>query len=158
MVRSGWVVTLLLLGVCTLSAQTRESVTAAGASSPSYDEFIALDFAQRRTVFATLDTASKTLLVQTHAQRWLAKNRTRLSAEQSAAVQAFADFIPEVLRDAMSRESVKRELELTKAIRCRVGETAFAEAFAILHPPPERRRAWRDVVNGWLEWIVECFD
>lgn len=158
MVRSGWLGALILLAVCTLSAQTREFVTAASVSPPSYDEFIALDFAQRRTTFATLDATVKTLLVRTHAERWLAKNRTRLTAEQSAAVHAFADFIPELFRDAMGRESVKRELELTKAIRCRVGEAAFAEAFAILHPLPERRWAWRDIVNEWLKWIVECFD
>jgi len=156
MVRIGLAVASLLLQLSTPQGQVREPVGAVTPVPPTYDEFISLGIAQRRTTFATLDASAKTLLVRTHGERWLARNRARLTTEQSATIQAFVDFVPELFRNGMSRESVKRELELTKAIRCRVGETAFAEAFAILHPPPEHRRAWRDVVDGWLEWIVEC--
>jgi hypothetical protein len=125
---------------------------------PTYDEFIALDIAQRRALFAMLNPETQTLLVRTHGERWLSGHRARLIVEQVAAVQAFSDFIPQLFRGPMDRDSVRRELELTKAIRCRVGERAFAEAFAILHPPPVRRWAWRDSVNSWLEWLVECVD
>lgn len=125
---------------------------------PTYDEFIARDIAQRRAVFAMLNPETQILLVRTHGERWLSGHRARLSVQQVATVQAFIDFIPQLFRGPIDRDSVRRELELTKAIRCRVGERAFAEAFAILHAPLERRWAWRDFVNSWLEWLVECVD
>jgi hypothetical protein len=125
---------------------------------PTYDEFIALNIAQRRALFAMLNAETQILFVRTHGKRWLSGHRARLSAEQAAAVQAFIDFIPQLFLVPMDGDSVRRELELRKAVRCRVGERAFAEAFAILHPPPDGRWAWRELVNSSLEWLVECLD
>lgn len=155
MLRSCLISAFVLVGP---SAFASENVAAAPVAEPTYEEFIRLDIAHRREVFATLSAETKTLLVRTHGERWLAANRGRLRGGQTAAVQAFIDFIPQLFDRPMNRESMRRELELTKTIRCRVGEHAFAEAFAILHPPPEHRRAWRDVVDSWLEWLVECLN
>jgi hypothetical protein len=119
----------------------------------TYDAFIALDVEQRRKTFAKLDAATKTFLVRTHGERWLAGHRAQLTAGQVAAVQAFIDFIPEVFGGG---DSTKRELELAKVVRCEVGESAFGEAFAILHPPADGRRSWRDIAYEWLEWFDAC--
>jgi hypothetical protein len=138
--------------VLTSAFGTAERAATLVSARLTYDGFIALDVDARRTIFATLDAATKTLLVRTHAERWLAVNRDRLTASQLAAVQTFIDFLPEVFGGG----SIQRELELAKAIRCQVGESAFGAAFAILHPPSDGRRTWRDIAFGWIDWFDEC--
>jgi hypothetical protein len=129
---------------------------AAPPRPPTYEDFIALDIEQRRTLFAALDAAARTLLVRTHAERWLERNARQLASRQTAAVQKFIDFLPELFEQTTDRQAIQTERELSRAVRCQVGDAAFHEAFAVLHPPPARSRAWRDVVNDWLEWILTC--
>jgi len=141
-----------------VNVAVQDATPAARVVPPTYEEFVALDIPQRRELFVTLSPELKIRLVQTHGERWLASQRGRLSPDQTQAIEAFIRYIPEIFHGPSDRAALQKELELTKTIRCRVGENAFAEAFAILHPPQERRQGWRDVVDSWLEWVVECCD
>ena len=53
----------------------------------SYDEVFRKTSGERLRVFREMTPGGRALLVRTHAGRWLARNRARLSAGQIAAVE-----------------------------------------------------------------------
>jgi hypothetical protein len=139
-----------------LFALPNQSAAVGLAVEPTYEEFVKLDITHRQQLWATLTPETRIVLARTHGERWLSANRGRLNAVQTSAVQAYIDFIPEAIAEPMNPESLEKEPALRKAIRCRVGENAFAEAFAILHRPPADGAGPRDVVDSWLAWLVDC--
>lgn len=53
------------------------------AAQITYDQFIQLDPQARRERFGRLNAENKALIKRTHAERWLVRNRARLSEAQS---------------------------------------------------------------------------
>ena len=53
----------------------------------NYDQFYLKSFDKRREIFNEISAENRAFLVKTHAERWLAANRSRLTREQVSAVE-----------------------------------------------------------------------
>lgn len=56
-------------------------------STISYDQFFLKPLQERINIFNEISAENRALLIKTHAERWLAANRPRLTHEQVAVVE-----------------------------------------------------------------------
>ena len=132
----------------------------AGSSSfVAYDDFMKINPSERHARFASLNSDNKAVIVRTHGERWLARNRTRLSKTEIAVLEEIIRFItPD--RYAKRREAGidKAEQALRDRMRCRVNVTDVTEAFNIFSttkPSAEARWTYLDQAKCWVQWIAE---
>jgi len=92
-----------------------------------------LDSRQRIQRFQAMSPEDKAAVVQTHAQRWLEKNRGRLSTSQIALVQEAIDLVtPALYRDPNAPEQVQKYKELSAKLTCQMRVSDVREAFGAL--------------------------
>lgn len=58
-----------------------------------YDTFFLTPFEERREIFNEISADNRAFLIKTHAERWLAANRSRLTDEQISAVEELIQSI-----------------------------------------------------------------
>ena|SRR5688500_3425512 len=78
----------------------------------SYDEVFQKPSGERLRVFGEMTPGGRALLVRTHAERWLAANRARLSAWQIAAVErVIAAIEPKWYEPERDEAAYEKEIE-----------------------------------------------
>src|SRR5687767_5296767 len=78
----------------------------------SYDEIFRKPSAERLRVFREMTPGGRALLVRTHAERWLAANRARLSARQIVAVEeVIAAIEPKWYEPERDEAAFEKEIE-----------------------------------------------
>lgn len=77
-------------------------------STISYDEFFPKSLQERLSIFNEISAENRALLVKTHAERWLAANRSRLSNEQIAIVE---EIIRSITLEWYKKESIFEKIE-----------------------------------------------
>lgn len=124
-------------------------------TAADYDRFMRAPVDVRHERFDRLDPEHKSWLKREHARRWLAKNRDRLNAKQTAAVTAAIEYLsPELYRTPYDPESRKAENTIKRNLECSLGRDNVVAAFTFL--PPEPGSTWRDWADEWLTWFKEC--
>ena len=58
-----------------------------------YDTFFLKSFEERKEIFKEISVENRAFLVKTHAERWLAANRSRLTDEQVSVVEELIQSI-----------------------------------------------------------------
>ena len=118
----------------------------------TYDAFMALNDNQRRTRFDGYDAGTKSMLMRTHTQRWLEKNRQRLSASQVQLVQdTIAYLSPEAYSNPGDPAIAKRGQELTEKFKCQLRNSDVMAAVG-----PHRSPAATNWMNDVWFWFTEC--
>jgi hypothetical protein len=59
----------------------------------NYDQFFLTPVIERREIFTEISAENRAFLVKTHAERWLALNRSRLTQEQISVVEELIQSI-----------------------------------------------------------------
>jgi hypothetical protein len=89
----------------------------------NYDQFFLTPVNERRNIFTEISAENRAFLVKTHAERWLAANRSRLTHEQVSIV--------EELIQSISPEWYKTKLDFSKEIDPKV-EAIIKKVEAVL--------------------------
>lgn len=64
-----------------------------------YDKFFLTPVKERREIFTEISAENRAFLIKTHAERWLAANRSRLTDEQISVVEELIQAIsPELYK------------------------------------------------------------
>ena len=108
------------------------SGAAAQASKVEYDEFCKLEVTAKDRLFAAITPENRAELIRTQLQRWLEKNRARLTPEQVKVIEENISFIKADLYKIPRREedmaTAKKLEQRTLALMTREDMT---EAFTI---------------------------
>lgn len=127
------------------------------ANATSYDVFIGLPEADRAEAFNTQSAAGKACLKRTHASRWLAENRSSLSARQIQVVEKAIEFVtPEIYQAADDPRIRAREAALKNDLACELGRDRTAQAFSFTAAGPKGQSASKGLIESWLEWFSDC--
>lgn len=102
---TGALIAIALAAVCLLAR-----ISAAQASRIEYDVFCTMDLRNKEKVFGEISPENRAALVRTQIQRWLDKNRSRLTAEQ---IKIMEENIAIVKADLY--KFPRNEVELAKA-------------------------------------------
>jgi hypothetical protein len=129
-------------------------------SSIGFDDFMRLDPQNRRERFNQLDPTNKAMLVRTHAERWLAKNRDRLGASEQACIEeAITLATPEVFNPPVDPTTARRQDEFTERYRCRVNPADVSAAFDVLglrgNSARNQRWTYLSQAKCWIAWFTE---
>ncbi|HEX7780444.1 MAG TPA: hypothetical protein VF424_14450 [Vicinamibacterales bacterium] len=103
-------VTGALIAIAVAAAGVLARNTAAQASRIEYDVFCTMDVKTKQKVFGEISPENRADLVRTQIQRWLDKNRSRLTAEQ---IKIMEENIAIVKADLY--KFPRNEVELAKA-------------------------------------------
>jgi hypothetical protein len=123
-------------------------------SGTSYQEFMQLALQQRTARFAALSPENRALIVRTHAEQWLERNRGRLSTGQVDLVHRAIGFLtPTLYRTPDDPELVKKSKALESELRCRLRRSDVIEAFGPSRSPIPRE-SWLDDMWAWFESCV----
>ena len=77
-----------------------------------YDQFFVKPLKERIKIFNEISAENRALLIKTHAERWLAANRSRLTHEQVAIVEEIIGSIsPEWYKPERVFEKIEQEVE-----------------------------------------------
>ena len=102
---TGALIAIAVAAICLLAR-----TTAAQASRIEYDVFCTMDLKNKEKVFGEISPENRAALVRTQIQRWLDKNRSRLTAEQ---IKIMEENIAIVKADLY--KFPRNEVELAKA-------------------------------------------
>ena len=118
-----------------LSMVLVQDAQSTGSPRPSmpYDEFFALtDRDDRVRVFNEITAENKATLVRTHLERWLNRNRARLSAEQVAMMEEFHRIVTPELYGLPKKAEVQAKVsDLAERTRKLFSPTDVAQALTI---------------------------
>lgn len=132
----------------------------ATAQASFYDDFMKLDLDQRRERFVSLNAEHRSLVVRTHAERWLVANRARLTADEVGLFEELIAFVtPERYQRTQSAPD-REEQALREKLRCRVNPDDVMSAFGVLRQAPESRpERWTylDRARCWVLVVAEEF-
>jgi hypothetical protein len=143
------VVSAVLVGWAALGASDQQSPP---KTQITYAAFMALSDQQRRDRFDGFDAETKSVLMRTHANQWLDKNRTRLSASQIALMQDLIAYLsPEAYRNPGDPQIARRGKELTEKVKCQLRNSDVLAAIGPHRSPPPA--SWMNDV--WL-WFTAC--
>ncbi len=142
------------------------SAVAASAQQPVpsgdavYARFMELSVEQRRSGFAELSPEHRALIVRTHAERWLAQNRERLSASEIGLFEELIAFVTPERYGAGSRTAPnKGEQAMLAKIICRANPNDVETAFGVLRVPPSstqpERWTYLDRARCWIRVAAE---
>ncbi|MEM8556819.1 MAG: hypothetical protein AAGG50_03150 [Bacteroidota bacterium] len=95
-----------------------------------YDEFAQLSMEERIRVFNEIDLENRAAIVREQAQRWLARNRARLSEEQVALYGEMLDFIEPAKYDGLSPEEERAAIDLTESFLTLFSLEDYRDAFS----------------------------
>lgn len=153
-------IVLMVLG-SPLSAQLLRGQSQTVDSAFDYDAFMRLPSDQRRERLAAMRATDRALIVRTHATRWLAANRARLSPTEIAIFDELIAFIrPELYAPRPNPAIDEEERALRTRMRCRVNPDDVRAAFMVIGASPEvsvsaPRWTFLDRASCWLEWATE---
>ena len=117
----------------------------------SYNDFVKLDAAQRVDLWGRMSPENKSAIVRTHAERWLDRNRGRLTAGQTALVEeAIAFLSPELYKNPTDPEQLKRQDALEAKLKCGLRRSDLINAFGVVSPP-STNSDWRADLWAWFE-------
>jgi hypothetical protein len=137
----------------------RPPIQAGRSSFIAYDGFMKMSPDERRTRFASLNAENKAAIVRTHAERWLAGNRRRLSKTEVAVFEEMIKFITPDRYAKRGEASVdKAEQALRDRMRCSVNVADVTAAFNIFDaakPSAGPRWTYLDQAKCWVQWIAE---
>jgi hypothetical protein len=124
---------------------------------PTYDEFAKLPSSQRDALYASLSPEDKAELLRASFQRWLDEHRATLSNRQVAAVREAVEFVtPELFRTPQDPKVIDKQLAVSEKLSCSLGPE-LAYSLAKGQAPSQRvERTWTQVVETWIDWVVEC--
>lgn len=88
-------VSVVFVAASLLCASTASGQPTIAPPVVSYDSLMKLDVEARLTLFGTLTRDNKMDIVVTHAQRWILKNRARLSSQQITLVEEWMALVKE---------------------------------------------------------------
>ena len=130
------------------------------ANAITYDEFMRLPVQQRQEQFSRLGPDSKASMVRTHAERWVAANKTRLGSSELGALQEAIAFItPRIFEAPMDPQVLKRENDIKTSMRCRVNTDDVAAAFSVFNASPisqeKSRWSYLSQAKCWIGWFAE---
>lgn len=140
-----------LLGGRSLAQQPMPSPASAGTA---YQEFMTLAPDSRAKRFSALSADDKALIMRTHAEQWLAKNRGRLIAGQVELVEkAIALVRPAMYRRPQDPDLVKSMQALEAQLKCGLRRSDILQAFSTKHSavPPA---SWLDDLWFWFESCI----
>ena len=154
---------VLASGVAATSADRRLSAQS-GTPDVSYEEFVKLSPDARRDQFARLTAEQKAHIKRTHAERWLAANRDRLSAEQIAVTtEAIAFVTPEIYLQPNDPEVAKQEEVVKQKLTCALGRAYARDALCLTcHVLPRREseiggaRSMHGSPGSWNAFWADC--
>lgn len=159
----GWL--LVTITVLALGADTPQNASPDRSSapivSPSYDDFARLPADRKRERFFALTPEGRAMIYRTHAERWLASNRARLSGSEIAVFEEIVAFItPELYGRTLDRGLEERERALQARMRCRVSDEdvmAMMDVFedTPVASPPRRTWTYLSQAKCWVEWAAE---
>ncbi len=140
--------------------QTQQANTAQSLNAAKYDEFMRLSAQQRHEQFSRLGADGKAFMVRTHAERWIAANRARLSSSELGAVQEAIGFItPRLYEAPMDPQVLKQESDIKASMRCRVNTDDVVAAFSVFNASPIRqekaRWSYLSQAKCWIGWFAE---
>jgi len=143
--------TMMLLG---LPGTLQEPPGQTSKAAVSYESFMQLDARVREDRFGAMSPEDKSLIMRTHAERWLDKNRARLSTSQVALVRDAIEFLsPELYRNPADPGFDEKGRELEKAFRCALPRSDVMELFGATRSPVPRA-SWLDDIWAWFEDCV----
>ena len=124
---TGALIAIAVAAICLLAR-----TTAAQASRIEYDVFCSMDLKNKERVFGEISPENRAALVRTQIQRWLDKNRSRLTAEQ---IKIMEENIAIVKADLYKFPRNEVELEKAKSLEQRtlavMSREDMAEALTI---------------------------
>jgi hypothetical protein len=123
------------------------------SSGPTYQEFMKLSRQQRTERFSALSPENRALIIRTHAEQWLERNRGRLSTGQVALVQKAIDFVtPALYRTPNDPELIEKSKALELELQCRMRRSDLLEAFGPGRSPVPA--SWLDDMWAWFESCI----
>jgi hypothetical protein len=147
-----FVISAVLLGCAWGSLNGQQPAATPPKTQITYAAFMALSDRQRWDRFDGLDAETKSMLMRTHANRWLDKNRSRLSAGQIAVMQEVIEYLsPESYRNPGDPQIARRGQELTEKLKCQLRHSDMLAAIGPHRSPPPA--SWMNDV--WL-WFNQC--
>ena len=165
MPRIGLIGTLIVLAVVGAAAREfRQAGASAVLPLTAYDDFIKLSGEERRARFETISAENKAMIMRTHVELWLRRNRGRLTGSEIAVFHEMIAFItPDIYRTRPDGTVDKREDALRATMRCRVSPDDVREATNVVRgggPSPSRKLTWSYLKQGkcWIEWFLEGLD
>lgn len=159
--RSALVTAIVVFAVVGAQAHPRHGAQGATPTVVTYDDFMKISVEQRRGRFATLSAENQSLVVRTHAERWLANSRARLTASEVGVFQEVIRFVtPERYAKRAEIAMDTEEQALRAKMRCRVSTEDVVEAFNVFGTPsqagaPKPKWTYLSQAKCWLEWIAE---
>jgi hypothetical protein len=124
---AGAIVSVALGLACLLAA-----ALSAQASKVEYDEFCKLDVAAKNRLFAAIPPENRAELIRTQIQRWLEKNRARLSPEQVKVIDENIAFIKaDLYKFPRREEDLGKARELEQRTLALMTREDMTEAFTI---------------------------
>jgi hypothetical protein len=148
------VVSAMLVGwtVVAVAARDQQPQSPAPKTQITYAAFMALNDQQRRERFDAYDADTKSGLMRTHANQWLDKNRTRLSASQIAVMQEVIAYLsPETYRNPGDAQIARRGQELTEKLKCQLRHSDVLAAIG-----PHRSPSSASWMNDVWFWFNQC--
>jgi hypothetical protein len=145
---------------CSRNVSGQQTALPTAVATINYDEFMRLDFNARRERFSHLSHESRAMIVRTHAERWLAENRDRLSRSEIAVFQEAIAFVtPDMSEKPLDPQEMKKYEDLKAVLRCRVDPRDVMAAFRVLRPPDgtatEGRWTYLKQARCWIYWFVD---
>ncbi len=143
-----------------ISVSGQQTASPAAVATVNYDDFMRLDFKARREQFSRVSPESKATIMRTHAERWLAENRNRLSRSEVAIFQELIAYVtPDVYEKPLDPQVMKKYEDLKAGLRCRVDVRDVMEAFNVFRPPDatasDRRWSYLSRARCWIYWLVD---
>jgi endonuclease/exonuclease/phosphatase (EEP) superfamily protein YafD len=87
-----------------------------------YEKFMKLDASSRRARFERANAETRATIMRTHAERWLAANRARLTSAQVDLVQQVIALVTPALYRNPTDPELKKQLDALEArLRCASG-------------------------------------
>jgi len=144
-----FVMIMVVVGAVGLNGNTRQDTSGPGTVQISYEEFMKLSSSSRRARFSGANPETKAIIMRTHAERWLAANRGRLTTGQVSLVeQLIALVTPAWYRNPVDPEAKRKFDALEAQLRCRVRRSDLMAAFKpSLDPVPA---SWLDDLRAWF--------
>ena len=140
---------VMTLSVASLGIGAHQDAARPAEVQISYDQFMKLDSASRTSRFREVNPETKAMIMRTHAERWLAANRGRLTNGQVALVQEAIDFVTPALYRNPSDPELKRKSDALEAkFKCRLRHSDMMAAFGPSQAPPPA--SWLDDMSAWF--------
>lgn len=105
---------------------------AAQGTRVEYDDYCKLDVKAKNRLFGIISPENRADLVRTQIQRWLDKNRSRLTADQIRVLEDNVAFIkPDLYRLPRREEDMAKAKELEQRTLALMSREDMTEAFTV---------------------------